>query len=88
MWILSGIITRNIWIIEGRFGRETSAKYFLTSLGAKAYNNITILEDALNIIWKLNAVDAPIPSCKPTEDEISYIVDCLINIDEIKAILK
>ena len=44
------LLYTNIWIIEGRFGRETSAKYFLTSLGAKVYNNITIFEDALNII--------------------------------------
>lgn len=67
---------------------KKSGKYFLTSLGAQVYSVIRTIEDAVNILWKLKAVDALMLSDKLIEDEISHIIDDLIDIDEIKEILK
>lgn len=66
---------------------KKSGKYFLTLLGAQVYSVIRTIEDVLNILWKLKAVDALRLSDK-LEDEISHIIDDLIDIDEIKEILK
>ena len=68
--------------------KKQDGKYFLTSLGGEIYSGVRILDEALSIFWKLKAVDALMSSCNSTEDELRCIVDCLIDNDEIKAILK
>jgi len=65
-----------------------SGKYFLTSLGGEIYSGIRILDGALSIFWKLKAVDAVMSSCNLTEGELCYIVDHLIDNNEIKNLLK
>src|SRR5215467_1709849 len=63
-------------------------KYFFTSLGREIYRGVRILDEALDIFWKLNVVDVLMSSCNSTEYKMSCIMDCLIDNDEIKNILK
>jgi predicted transcriptional regulator len=65
--------------------RKNIGKYVITSFGEQIYRGQRIIEDALNIFWKLKALDAIALSDKSTEEEI---IDSLIDNEEIKEILK
>jgi hypothetical protein len=54
-------------------------------IGEQIYRGQRIIEDALNIFWKLKALDVIALSDKSTEEEI---IDSLIDNEEIKEILK
>ena len=64
--------------------RKNIGKYVITSFGEQIYRGQRIIEDALNIFWKLKALDAIALSDKSTEE----IIDSLIDNEEIKEILK
>src|SRR5438093_6218110 len=65
--------------------RKNIGKYVITSFGEQIYRGQRIIEDALNIFWKLKVLDAIALSDKTTEEEI---IDSLIDNEEIKEILK
>ena len=54
-------------------------------IGEQIYRGQRIIEDALNIFWKLKALDAIALSDKSIEEEI---IDSLIDNEEIKEFLK
>jgi hypothetical protein len=47
--------------------RKNIGKYVITSFGEQIYRGQRIIEDALNIFWKLKALDAIALSDKSTE---------------------
>jgi predicted transcriptional regulator len=53
--------------------RKNIGKYVITSFGEQIYRGQRIIEDALNIFWKLKALDAIALSDKSTEEEIIIV---------------
>lgn len=69
--------------------RKNIGKYVITSFGEQIYRGQRIIEDALNIFWKLKALEAIALSDKSTEEDIiDSLIDSLIDNEEIKEILK
>ena len=66
-------------------------KYFLASLGKVIYHFIIKFEDALDNYWKLKAIESLEMSasgpCIPPNEEITQMINALIDNQQIKDIL-
>jgi hypothetical protein len=70
--------------------RKKNKNYFLTALGKVVYDALKIVEESLNDYWKLRAVDS-LETCydrKLSNEEVSKIIDSLIENQKIKDIIR